>query len=353
MKRYGNQWPKITEFENLWWAARKAERGKRYRENVLDFNFDFDSNLIRLQTELETKTYQPGPYKTFKIIDPKPRIISAAPYRDRVVHHALCNIIVPLFENSFITDSYANRVGFGTHKALRRFVQFARSHRYVLQCDVRKYFPSIDHDILKSLIRQKLKCKDTLWLIDAIIDGSNEQETVIQYFSGDTMLTPALRRRGLPIGNLTSQFFANVYLNNFDHFIKEQIKTKSYVRYVDDFALFSDDKVYLHSARQQIEAYLGNHLRLKIHPIKSQLFETKVGATFLGFRVLPDQIRVCAKNLKRGRRRIRALSAACQRQEISIEQVQRSLQSWFAHLQHGSTHHLQRDIIAALPFESY
>ncbi|MGB3292211.1 MAG: RNA-directed DNA polymerase [Phormidesmis sp.] len=253
MKRYGNLWPQIINFENLWWAARKAERGKRYRENVLDFNFNFEENLIQLQSELIAKTYQPGPYKTFKIIDPKPRIISAAPYRDRVVHHALCNIITPLFENGFIADSYANRVGFGTHRALAKFVELARSHRYVLQCDVRKYFPSIDHEILKALIRRKLKCQDTLWLIDTIIDGSNEQETVLQYFPGDIMLTPAMRRRGLPIGNLTSQFFANVYLNGFDHFVKEQLRVKCYIRYVDDFVLLSDDRAFLQAAVSKLK----------------------------------------------------------------------------------------------------
>jgi retron-type reverse transcriptase len=352
MKRYGNLWSSIVDFENLWWASRRAEAGKRYRENVVAFNFNFEENLIQLQSELINKTYQPGPYKTFKIIDPKPRIISAAPYRDRVIHHALCNIIGPLFEQSFISHSYANRVGYGTHRALNRFVKFARSHRYVLQCDVRKYFPSIDLEILKSLIRRKIKCPDTLWLIDTIIDGSNEQETVLQYFPGDIMLTPALRRRGLPIGNLTSQFFANIYLNGFDHFIKETLSTQCYVRYVDDFALFSDDKAVLQAARQRIEDYLAQ-LRLKIHPIKSQLFETKIGATFLGFRVLPDHIRVCSKNLKRGRHRIRSLNNAYQKEEILLEQAQHSLQSWFAHLQHGDTHRLREQILTALPFDLY
>lgn len=350
MKRYGNLWPQIIDFENLWWAARRAERGKRFRENVLDFNASFDRNLIQLQSELETKTYRPGEYKTFKIIDPKPRIISAAPYRDRVIHHALCNIIVPLFEKSFIPDSYSNRIGFGTHKALSRFVQFSRSHCYILQCDIRKYFPSIDHQILKDLIRHKIKCKDTLWLIDTIIDGSNEQETVLQYFPGDIMLTPALRRRGLPIGNLTSQFFANIYLNGFDHFIKENLKVKAYLRYVDDFALFSDSKSDLQTARQQLEAYLSTDLRLKIHPVKSQLFETKIGATFLGFRVFPEHIRVCSKNLKRGRQRLRTFQVAYRRQQISLDEIQQSLQSWFSHLQHGNTYRLQQQILAKLPF---
>ena len=234
-----------------------------------------------------------------------------------------------------IANSYANRIGYGTHKALSRFITFARSHQYVLQCDVRKYFPSIDHAILKALIRRKIKCQDTLWLIDTIIDGSNEQEPVLHYFPGDIMITPAMRRKGLPIGTLTSQFFANVYLNGFDHFVKETLRAKRYIRYVDDFALFSNDKAYLQAARPQIEAYLAAHLRLKIHPI----------------RVLPDRVRVCASNLKRGRRRIRHLHAAYRKEQITLEQAQQSLQSWFAHLQHGDTYRLRQQIVANLPFE--
>lgn len=167
---------------------------------------------------------------------------------------------------------------------MRRFTQFARLSRYVLQADIRKYFPSIDHEILKSLIRRKIKCPDTLWLINKIIDYSNHQEQVLNYFSGDDLLTPLERRHGLPIGNLTSQFFANVYLNNFDHFVKEQIKAVRYIRYVDDFALFSDNQEFLADARIEIEKYLAN-LRLKIHPVKSQLFATKYGANFVGFRI--------------------------------------------------------------------
>ena len=265
MKRYGNLWSQVTDFENLFRAARQAQRGKRFRANVLDFNYYLEQNLAQLQQELQSRTYQPGVYHSFRIFEPKPRLISAAPYRDRVVHHALCNIVVPIFERTFITDSYANRLGFGTHRALRRFTEFVRSNQYILQCDIRKYFPSIDHEILKSILSRKVKCVETLWLIDTIIDHSNEQELVLEYFPGDTILTPYERRHGLPIGNLTSQFFANCYLNGFDHFVKEQLKTACYLRYVDDFVLFSNDYGFLAHARQSIEAYLAT-LRLKIHP---------------------------------------------------------------------------------------
>lgn len=147
MKRYGNLYPQIVDFENLLAAAKKAEKGKRFRENVLDFNYNRECELVEIQKKLIEKTYQPGKYRTFYIKEPKSRMISAAPYRDRVVHHALCQVIVPIMEPTFIGDSYANRLYFGTHRALRRFTSFARSSRYVLQCDIQKYFPSIDHDI--------------------------------------------------------------------------------------------------------------------------------------------------------------------------------------------------------------
>ena len=349
MKRYGNLYPQIIEFDNLFLAAHKAQLGKRFRDNVLDFNFNLERELIQLQQELKDKTYHPGAYRTFHITDPKSRLISAAPYRDRVVHHALCNIIVPIFERTFIRDSYANRVGFGTHRALRRFINFARSTPYILQCDIKKYFPSIDHEILKGLIRRKIKCRDTLWLIDTIIDNSNEQETVIEYFPGDDLLTPLQRRKGLPIGNLTSQFWANVMLNPFDHFVKETLQASKYVRYVDDFALFSHDRDFLAEARKAIEEYLAK-LRLTIHPIKSQLFETKAGATFLGFRILPNRIRVRNSNLKRGRRRLKRLQTDYNKGRISWLDVKRSLTSWMAHLDHGDTWQLRKKIFSSLVF---
>ena len=349
MKRHGNLWPQVIEFENLFKASRQAQRGKRYQRNVLQFNYNLEAELTQLQQELASQTYQPGEYRTFEIFEPKRRIISAAPYRDRVVHHAVCNIIAPIFERTFIDDSYANRVGFGTHRAIKRFTTFARSSQYVLQCDIKKYFPSIDREILKTLLRRKLKCKKTLWLLDMIIDNSNEQFPVVEYFPGDDLLTPIQRQRGLPIGNLTSQFFANIYLSGFDRFIQEQLKVKKYVRYVDDFALFSDDRQFLVSARKELEAYL-TQLRLKIHPIKSQLLETKHGPTFLGFRIFPNHIRVRRDNLKRGRKRLRRLQKDYALGKIDRQKLEQSVQSWCAHLQHGDTWQLRQQIFASLPY---
>ena len=349
MKRYGQLFDQIVAFENLLAAARQAQKGKRYSEPALRFNANLDRELLRLRDELTAQTYRPGAYRTFDIYEPKHRMISAAPYRDRVAHHALCNVIAPIFERTFIRDSYANRVGFGTHRALRRFKEFARSSRYVLQCDVKKYFPSIDHAILKTLIRPKIKCDKTLWLIDLIIDGSNPQEPVCDYFSGDDLLTLCERRRGLPIGNLTSQFFANIYLNPFDHFVKESLRIENYVRYVDDFALFDDHRARLAEARRRIETYLAT-LRLTIHPIKSQLFETRQGANFLGFRVFPYKTRVRSENLRRARRRLRDQQGAYASRSLTQTALTQSVRSWIAHLEHGDTWRLRGRIFTRLAF---
>lgn len=339
----------VLDEENLLRAARNAARGKRFRDNVLRFNERLGENLLKLKRELERRTYRPGSYRTFEIFEPKKRTISAAPFRDRVVHHALCNVIAPIFEATFIRDSYANRKDYGTHRALRRCVKFARESRYVLKCDVEKYFPSIDHAILKGLISRKIKCPDTLWLVDTVIDHSNEQEPRDIYFEGDDLFTPFERKRGLPIGNLTSQFFANIYLNGLDHFVKERLSVKGYVRYVDDFVLFGDDRDELSGARLEIE-HLLRQLRLLIHPIKSQLFETKLGVDFVGYRILGDRVRVRNANLRRSRKRLRSLAARYSRGEVSVAEVTQRIRSWLAHLQHADTRRLTMDIFQNLRF---
>ena len=348
MKRHSNLWSQVVAFDNLYRASRQAQRDKRYRGNVLAFNYNLEAELFRLQTELTTHTYEPGNYRVFRIFEPKPRLISAAPYRDRVVHHALCNIIVPPLENTFIPTSYANRKGYGTHKALKKFVTLARSHRYVLQCDIQKYFPSIDHEILKSIIRRKIKCEETLWLIDRIIDSSNPQEPMEKYFPGDDLFTPYQRRRGLPIGNLTSQFLANCYLNGFDHFVTDRLKTPHYLRYVDDFVLFSDDRPTLVSARIAMEKYLES-LRLRVHPIKSQLSETQIGVNLVGFRVLPDRIRVRNDNLRRSRKRLKQMRSDYVGGLLDQLVGVRSFASWMAHLDHADSWRLQQCLRTAYP----
>jgi len=349
MKRTGNLWHKIIGFENLLTASKKAQKGKRFQENVLRFNYDLEAELFDIRAELMEKTYQPGEYKTFEIYEPKKRMISAAPYRDRVVHHALCNVIEPIFDKSFIYDSYANRKEKGTHKALDRFVKYFRSSQYVLKCDIVKYFPSIDHEILKNLLSRKIKCKNTLWLIDLIIDNSNPQIPVNEYFAGDGIFTPFERKKGLPIGNLTSQFFANIYLNQLDHFIKDELGIKKYVRYVDDFAIFCDDKLFLKKLRQKIEMKLEKY-RLRIHPVKSRITCVKYGENFLGFRIFPDRIRVSNGNLRRARKRLMEMKLDYGKGVKNFDDVCQSIQSWISHLEYGNTYRLREKIFENLAF---
>jgi retron-type reverse transcriptase len=277
-------------------------------------------------------------------------MISAAPYRDRVVHHALCNIIAPLFERTFIFDSYANRVGKGTHAAILRYQQFAQQNQLALKCDVKKYFPSIDLEILKTEIRRTIACPDTLWLIDRIIDGSNEQESVLEYFPGDDLLTPGERRRGLPIGNLTSQFFANVYLNRFDHFVKEILRCPFYLRYVDDSVALSNDKNWLWEIKRAMEKFLEGW-RLRLHEHKCQIRRTDQGVTFLGFRVFPDHRLLRRDNIVRARRRLRRLQTQYAEGEKSLDDVTRAIHGWLGHAGFGDTFSLREQLFEAHPFQ--
>ena len=202
----------LTSWDNLLLAYRKAAKGKRGHPNVAAFEYYLEDNLLALQRELYAFTYRPGPYASFTIHEPKRRLISAAPFRDRVVHHALCNIIEPLFERTFIGDSYANRAGKGTHRALDRAQQFARRYRYVLQCDVEQFFPAIDHAILRRILARKIGDERALWLCEQILQsgvGVLAEAYRMTYFPGDDIFAVE-RPRGLPIGNLTSQFWGNV-----------------------------------------------------------------------------------------------------------------------------------------------
>lgn len=349
MKTYKNLYDRICSFENLWEAACNAQRGKRFRENVTIFNINLEKELLKLRRELEQQTYQPGEYRTFYIHEPKRRLISAAPYRDRVVHHALCNVIAPIFEKSFIFDSYANQIGKGTHRAVIRFQEYQRRYHYVLKCDIKKYFPSIDHEILKQIIRRKIADQKTLWLIDTIIDHSNPQEEVIDYFPGDDLLTPIERKRGLPIGNLTSQFFANVYLNDFDHYVKEQLHCPAYLRYVDDSVTLHNEKAFLHDVKWGMEEYLAG-LRLKLHSRKCHIFKSELGIDFLGHRVFPTHRKLRMSNALRFRRRLRKMAEKYRRGLMSWSEINASVQSWLGHARFSDTYQLRRSIFGKVKF---
>jgi retron-type reverse transcriptase len=306
------------------------------RHDVANFEFSLERELLCLEIELRDQSYRPGAYRQFRVFEPKPRLISRAPFRDRVVHHALCRVIEPLFERSFISQSYACRVGKGTHRALDRFQALARAYRWAMTCDISKFFASIDHQVLLGLMRRKVRDRKCLWLIEEIIDGSPPQDAPRVYFAGDNLFTPLERRRGLPIGNLTSQFFANVYLNPLDHFVERQLRCSAYLRYCDDFVLFSDDVEQLKEWRGQIAVFL-EPLRLHLHPEKSIVRRTARGIRFLGFRVYPGRRLLARDNVVRFKRRLRRLGVAYREHSISFHDLDASVRGWIAHARHGDT----------------
>lgn len=343
MKTYKNLYPQIIDFDNLYQAWHKARRGKRYKVTVAPFQHRLDDELTQLHHQLTTGTWQPGGFRNFMIHEPKRRKISAAPFRDRVVHHALIRVIEPIFERKFIFDSYANRKGKGTHKALDRCTYFMRRHQYVLQCDIQKFFPAIDHEILRSILAKTIACQSTLALCDKIIDsgiGILSQEYDMHWFDGDNLFA-AERPRGLPIGNLTSQFWANVYLNELDQFVKHQLHCTAYIRYVDDFLLFADDKVTLHHWRDEIIDFLQS-LRLTIHENRAQPKPVTQGIPFLGFTVYPTYRRLKRSKGIAYRRHLNSLYKQYQAGEITREQGKASVMAWLGHVQHGDTYKLQR-----------
>ncbi len=346
-KSFDNLYPQVTSFKNLWLAFHKAAKGKRGQEGVAAFEYRLESNLFVLQQRLLNKTYRPGAYYSFYIFDPKRRLISAAPFRDRVAHHALCNVIEPLFERTFIGDSYANRLGKGAHAALDRAQAWARTYPYVLQCDLRQFFPSVDHAVLRTILARKIADPDVMWLIDRILtsgQGVLEAEYDMVYFPGDDLFA-ALRPRGLPIGNLTSQFWANVYLNELDQFIKRRLGCRAYVRYVDDFLFFSRDKDQLWVWKEALREFLTG-LRVTLHERESTVYPVNNGIPFLGFRVYPTHRRLKRRNGMAFARRLRRHYQAVGRGELSFAELGERVRGWITHAAHGDTWGLRRALLA-------
>ena len=350
MKTYKHLFERLCSFDNLWQAFHQARRGKRTKGAVAAFEYHLERNLFTLEQELREGSYQPGDYRHFYIYEPKKRKISAAPFRDRVVHHALCNLIMPIWEARFIDNSYACRVGKGTHAALDRAQFYARHYRYVVQGDIVQFFPSIDHTMLRSLLARRIADPRVMALIDLILQsgaGVLESEYTIQHFPGDDLFTPLVRARGLPIGNLTSQFWANVYLHELDTFVTQQLQHGAYVRYADDWLLFGDDKAELVRQQQHIETMLVD-LRLVLHDRKTQRYPVDTGIPFLGFRLFPNYRRLKRPNVIRFKRRMRRTFGQFAAGEIPMERVHASINGWVAHASHGSTYRLRSQLLRGL-----
>jgi retron-type reverse transcriptase len=332
---------RLCDWGNILLAYQNASRGKRGRGATAAFESLLADNLLDLQKELMGRSYEPGGYHSFHIHEPKKRLISAAPFRDRVVHHALCNVTVPYFERLFIPESYANRRGKGTHRALDRGTRFARRYQYVLQCDVKQFFPSIDHAVLREILLKMLPDESVMWLVDGILAsgrGVLSEEYEMMYFPDDDLFA-VQRPRGLPIGNLTSQWWANCYLHPFDQFVKRELGCRGYLRYVDDFLLFSNSKHQLLEWRGRIIRRL-ERFRLTLHEGSAYPKPATEGIPFLGFRVFPDHRRLKSRKGHAFRRKLsRLIHTAPQ------EQIRAAVQGWINHVRYGDTFGLRRSVL--------
>lgn len=332
-KSYNNLFSRIYSFESLYKAYLKAQSCKRYHGDVLRFRQNLEENLIQLQNELIWKAYKTGEYRTFYVYEPKERLVAALPFRDRVLHHSLVAVIEPIWERRFLYDSYACRKGKGTHAGADRIQDFlVRAKRkwgqvYCLKGDISKYFPSIDREILKQLLRKRIACKDTLWLCDEIIDSAKKLNDGIP--------------KGVPIGNLTSQLFANVYLHELDEFIKHDLRQKYYVRYMDDFVILGENKLYLHGLRIEISNFLENNLSLKLNS-KTQVFNAKHGINFLGYRIWSTHRLLRNDSKRRMKRKLRRYSALYAEGKLSINKINASIQGWLGHCMRCNSYRLRR-----------
>lgn len=297
------------------------------REDVLAFERNLADNLLILQEGLADFSYRHGPYERFMVNDPKPRVIHKATVADRVVHRALYRHLYPFFDRVFIADSYSCRLGKGMHLAIEHFRRMAgqasHNHRktiWVLKGDIRKFFASIDHDVLRSLLRERVVDERVHWLASQVIRSHDSGRPGV----------------GLPLGNLTSQLFANVYLNELDQFVKHRLKGHFYVRYADDFVVMSEDRSYLEATRRQVEDFLWNRLRLQLHPDKVSIMTAASGVDFLGWVHFPDH------------RVLRAATRDRMMRNMMDGMSERSTASYLGMLSHGNARGLE-EIIAGFP----
>lgn len=323
MKRHNHLYPNIYNMANLEAAWRYVRLGKRYDKEVLRFGYNILGNIIRLFNELTWKTYHIGQYREFIIKDPKERLIQYLPLRDRVVQQALHQVIEPIFDKGFIDDSYACRKGKGTHRAMKRLQYFLNAARqkwgrdiYYLHCDIRKYFPHIDHDILYGLVCRKIKCPDTLKLMRAIIDSSTSDP-------------------GLPIGSLFSQLSANIYLNVLDQFVKHDLRERYYLRYMDNFIIVHHDKQHLKRLKEEIRGLLENKLRLELNPKGTTINKVGNGIEFVGYRVYADHVKIKKASIKRMKKRLKVMQAMYREGRATLWNITQRIRSWLGHCIHA------------------
>jgi len=350
-RTYRGLWPQVVSWENLVEAYRRCRRRKRATPEATAFDFAWESELLRLQRELNEGHYLPGPYENFYIFEPKQRKISAAPFRDRVVHHAVVRILEPLFERRFLFDSYACRRGKGTHRAVDRAQGYLRRFDYYLKTDIVRFFPNVDHEVLLGVVGKHIRDERFMDLIRVIIasgDGVLRDEATNDVYLGDDLFS-ILRPRGLPIGNLTSQFFANVLLDVVDHFIKEEMLVPGYVRYADDLVLFGNDKDELWRWRDELGTRMSG-LRLRLHRNKTHVGMCEDGVRFLGLKLFRDGRRLPHEAIARFSRRIRRLRWLRSKRNLPLARIRASLKAWLDYASQANSVGIKKSIWRRVKF---
>ena len=335
MKEETATYEELCSIENLELAFNKARKGKTLKPYVIKFEENLNENLNQLRFELLTQAYKPKPLETFILRDPKTRKISKSDFRDRVIHHAICNIIEPIFEKTFISDSYANRMGKGGLNAIKKFDAFKRKVSknntikcYVLKADIKHYFENVNHKILLSLLKKKIKDKQIINLIKIILENHNSKK----------------EGQGMPLGNLTSQFFANIYLNELDQFIKHVLRVKYYVRYVDDFVILNNSKPTLEKQRKEINSFLKQNLELELHPEKTKIITLKQGVKFLGFRIFFYHKLLHQRNTRKFRNKLQQLRRDYEKGIIDREKIIESFEGHLAYATNANTYKYRKNL---------
>ena len=351
MKTHNNLYKELCSKENLLKAYLKARKGKLKKKGVIEFSKNLEDEVNLLQKELLEYEYKPQELRKFIVRDPKTRKIHASAFRDRVIHHAIINILEPIYEKIFIYDSFASRKNKGSHKAVKRFDYFKRKvscngkllrknynsnsiEGYILKADIKHYFETVDHDILIKILNKKINDKSFIWLIKQVLNNFESKEN----------------GRGMPLGNFTSQFFANIYLNELDYFVKHDLKAKYYIRYVDDF-------VILHKSKNKLEYYykpkITNYLKtlnLEIHPDKSQITPFHKGIQFLGYRIFYHHKLLRKRNLRKFSKKFSIHLKAYRKGIISKTDLLGRLQGWFGYSQWANTYKLRNKILNEINF---
>lgn len=351
MKRHKDLYSQIYDFNNLYTSYLNARKGKRYRNEVLAFSSNLEENLIQIQNELIWEAYQVSPYRQFFVYEPKKRLIMALPFKDRIVQWGIYLVVNPLLDRRYIEDSYACRIGYGAHKSVAKLQKWLRElqrfNLYVLRLDVAKYFYRIDHDVLMNILSRIIKDSKTLNLLDVIVRcdhesfGLNLDDT--DFSQG---LIPGV---GMPIGNLSSQMFANLYLNELDQYIKHELKVKYYMRYMDDSLMLHWDKKVLWEIKNCAESFLEDRLKLRLNE-KTCIRAASQGIDWVGFRVWPTHIRLRKSSAKRMKRRLKHLQQLYGAGEIDLDPINASIQSYLGILGHCNSYNLRNKVFSDLVF---